>query len=138
MTALFDGRNATEHAAAAAEAARAINHITGWPAGLTYPSDAYQVLGDLARAAAMLPQACRQIADQLDDWHAAGLIGIDPATRYAGDPGAAVLATTSGLDEAATTARRVSAVLDDAAHALAWAHWTGPNLDDTDQAEARP
>jgi hypothetical protein len=48
MTAVFDGRSATEHAEAAAEAIRAINHITGWPTVLTYPSAAYCVLGQLA------------------------------------------------------------------------------------------
>jgi hypothetical protein len=86
MTALFDGGNATEHAEAAADAVRAINHITSWPAALGDPAEAYTVLGHLAAVAAMLPQAFVQISRQVTAWHDAGLIGIDPGTRYHDSP----------------------------------------------------
>jgi hypothetical protein len=84
MTALFDGRSATEHGEAATDAARAINHITSWPAGLAYPSEAHTILGHLAAVAATLPQAFVQIRRHVAAWHDDGLIGIDPGTRYHG------------------------------------------------------
>ena len=128
----FDGRDVREHAEAAADAVRAINHITGWPDGLAYPSDAYAVLGQLATVAARLPQACHQIAAQLAGWHAAGHIGIDPGTRYADNPTGALDAATRALGDAAATAGRLYGALHDAAQALAFAHWTGPDQHDHD------
>lgn len=126
MTAVFDGRTATEHAEAAADAVRAINHITGWPAGLTYPSEAYRVLGQLATVAARLPQACEQIARQLRRWSDAGQVGVDAGTTWAGNPAGAVLDALAGLDEGAGAAEHLYAGLDQASAALCYAHYTGP------------
>jgi hypothetical protein len=133
MTAVLDGRTAAVPADAAADAVRAINHITGWPRGLVYPSETYRVLGQLATVAARLPQACEQIARKLAIWRDAGHLGIDPGTRHVGDPAAAVRAATTGLDDAATTAARLSEAQHEAAAALAYAHYTGPDLDDVQE-----
>ena len=133
MTALFDGRSAAEHAEAATEAVRAINHITGWPAGLTYPAEAYRVLGQLATVAARLPQACEQIARQLRCWSDARHIGIDTGTTWAGNPSGAVLDALAGLDEAAVAAEHLYAGLDQASAALCYAHYTGPEPDDRER-----
>jgi hypothetical protein len=130
MTAAFDGHSATEHAEAAADAVRAINHITGRPAGLTYPSEAYRIVGQLATVAARLPQACEQITRQLRRWSDAGQVGIDAGTTWAGNPAGAVLDALAGLDEAAVAAEHLYAGLDQASGALCYAHYTGPDLDD--------
>jgi hypothetical protein len=132
MTAQFDGRNATEHAKAATEAVRAINHHPGWPAehGLSNPSDAYAVVERLAPLAAMLPQACMQIDRTLARWHAAEQIGIGPGTKWAGDPAGAVLAARAGLACAGVTAQQLYAALHDTAEAVAYAHYTGAEPDD--------
>jgi len=97
------------------------------------------VLGQLATVAARLPQACQQITAQLAGWRDAGLIGIDPGTRYSDNPAGAVHAATTALDDAAATARRLYGALHDAAEALAFAHWTSPDPDDdldNDEQEA--
>src|SRR6266496_4395540 len=127
MTAVFDGRTATEHAEAATDAVRAINHITGWPAGLAYPSEAYRVLGQLATVAARLPQACKQITRQLITWDSAGLIGFDPGTTYAGHTVAAVVDAMHRLDDAARAARYLEHTLAEATHVLTYAHHAAPN-----------
>ncbi|HEY3718414.1 MAG TPA: hypothetical protein VGL39_28150 [Jatrophihabitantaceae bacterium] len=123
----FDGRDVREHAAAAAEAVRAINHITGWPHGMTYPSDAYSVLSRLAAVAAMLRQAFGQIDRQLAAWHAAGHVGIDRGTPFAGNPSGALATVTAALDEAAAGAEHLYVGLDHAGQTLSAAHWTGPD-----------
>jgi hypothetical protein len=134
MTAVFDGRTATEHAEAATDAVRAINHITGRPAGLDYPSEAYTILGHLAAVAAMLPQACMQIDRTLARWHAAEPIGIDRGTKWAGDPAGAVLAARAGLACAGVTAQQLYAALHEAAEAVAYGHYTGAEPDDGGRA----
>jgi hypothetical protein len=122
MNALFDGRAATEHAATATEAVRAINHITSWPAGLDYPSQAYTVLGHLAAVAAMVPQAFLQISRHVAAWYDAGLLGIDPGTRYHGFTDEAVADLDAALNVAADAACALYG-------ALAHAHHTDPDPD---------
>jgi hypothetical protein len=129
MTAVFDGRSATEHAEAATDAVRAINHITSWPAGLDDPSEAYTVLGHLAAVAAMLPQAFVQISRQVTAWHDAGLIGIDPGTRYHGFTGEAVADLHAALTVAADAACALYGALTHATNVLAHAHHLDPDRD---------
>ncbi len=113
-----------EHADAAAEAIRAINHLTLW-GGLAYPAEAYQLLGDLATLAYRLPQAFAQLARQLDDWHTAGRVRIDPGTEFANSPGLAIATATSYLrDDAVPTAERLAAALNQAQQSLAYASYT--------------
>jgi hypothetical protein len=122
----FDGLDVIEHAGAAAEAIRAINHITSWRGGgMTYPSDAYAVLTGLAATAAMLPQAVNQIAAVVRAMHAGALIGIDPGTRWEGDPAGAVEHAHAALALACLSAAQLHTALHTAAEALAFAHWTG-------------
>src|SRR6266536_2443939 len=117
-----------EHADAAAKAIRAINHLTLW-GGLAYPAEAYQLLGDLATLAYRLPQALAQLARQLDDWHTAGRVRIDPGTEFADNPGLAIATATSYLrDDAVPTAERLAAALNQAQQSLAYASYT-----DTDE-----
>jgi hypothetical protein len=129
MTALFDGRSATEHAEAATEAVRAINHINSSQNVLDKPSEAYRVLGQLATLAARLPQACKQITRQLITWDSAGQLGFDPGTTYAGHSAAAVVDAMHRLDDAARAARYLEHVLAEAAHVLTYAHHTDPAPD---------
>jgi hypothetical protein len=125
----FDGHNVIEHAAHAAEAMRAINHITGWPTGLTYPSDAYTVLGELAAFVARLPQALRQIEARLLRWHADGHIGIDRGTEFGGRPASAVAEATNALQRARYSSADLFLSLDTAGQAVGNAHWTGPDTE---------
>jgi hypothetical protein len=123
----FDGRDVREHASAAAEAIRAINHITGWPRGMTYPSDAYSVVSRLTTVAAMLPQAFRQIDSWITEWHAAGRIGIDRGQLFADDQGEVVAVAVFALAKAGEWANALHGALDTAANVLSAAHWTGPD-----------
>jgi hypothetical protein len=133
MTAVFDGRTATEHAEAATDAVRAINHITSWPAGLHDPAEAYTVLGHLAAVAAMLPQTFGQISRQVTAWHDAGQIGIDPGTRYHGFTGEAVTDLDAALTAAAHAAGALYGALTHATNVLAHAHHLDPGRDTDDQ-----
>jgi len=113
-----------EHADAAAEAIRAINHLTLW-GGLAYPAEAYQLLGDLATLAYRLPHTLAQLARQLDDWHTAGRVRIDPGTEFADNPALAIATATSYLrDDAVPTAERLAAALNQAQQSLAFASYT--------------
>jgi hypothetical protein len=136
----FDGRDVREHAIDADESIRAINHITGWPHGMTYPSDAYTVISNLAALAAKLPQAFRQIDHTLHRWNAAGHVGIDRGRTYEGNPGGAVAETSRALAEAGNSAAELYTALDEAVQLLAGAHWTGPDpyveiVDDRDDTD---
>jgi hypothetical protein len=135
---VFDGLTAVEHAEAAAEAIRAINHLTINDTALGYPSDAWRLVGQLATLTARLPQAFEQITGQLNRWQQAGLIGIDPGTRYAGDPATAVATAGLVLTESATVAAAaLHSALTIAGEALTYAHYTGPDIehDDTERDE---
>jgi hypothetical protein len=133
MSAVFDGRTAAQHAEATTAAVRAISHITGWPAGLDYPSEAYTVLGHLAAVAAMVPQALVQISRQVTAWHDAGLIGIDPGTRYHGFTGEAIADLDAALTVAADAACALDGALINASNVLAHAHQVGPDRGDDDR-----
>jgi hypothetical protein len=133
MTALFDGRSATEHAEAATDAVRAINHITSSPTGLDDPAEAYTMLGHLVAVAAMLPQAFVQISRHVTAWHDAGLIGIDPGTRYHDFTGEAVTDLDAALTVAADAACALYGALTHATNVLAYAHQVDPGRDTDEQ-----
>src|SRR5437899_6570763 len=94
---VFDGLTACEHAEAAAEAIRAINHVTLHDTALPYPSDAHRLLGAFITLTERLPQALQQTAQRITRWQQAGELGIDPGTDYAADPDRAAAATVAGL-----------------------------------------
>ena len=75
-----------DHAEAAAEAIRALNHATivsGDPAGYQWPSDVDSVIGNLQLLAERLPQALQQARDWLADQLDAGRVGHDDPARKA-------------------------------------------------------
>jgi hypothetical protein len=131
--AVFDGKTATEHAEDAAQAIRAINHLTFHASALAYPSDAWRLIGQLNVLAARLPQAFRQIAHLLQRWQDAGQVGIDPGTRYAGNPALAIATAEIHLTEDATVAAgQLAEALDVVWEALTYAHHIDPDTDDRD------
>lgn len=68
----------------AAEAIRSINHLTMSPGdGWTYPSDAYSLVGNLARVAMMLPQALDQIGALIEPLDTGGNLRSDKDTLAA-------------------------------------------------------
>jgi hypothetical protein len=116
----------------AAAAIRALNHSTlpanGSP-GLTYPSDAYRTLGALSMLADRLPQVLRQVASYLMRELQMDHVDIDGGA-HAGDPMGAIGTAASLLDEQAVrAARQLAAILDDAQQAIAFASYTGPDVE---------
>jgi len=102
-----------DHATAAAEAVRSLNHAT-LGGGYRWPSQVYDTLGELERAARMLPQALNQAALWLERQHDAGRIGHDD-----GDPGLAVQITIGKLGAAIEAATSLSRALSGAQAACA-------------------
>lgn len=107
-------------ASAAAESVRSLNHATLSPgrAGWEEPSDAYDVIGGLDRAASMLPQALDQVWSLLSGLAADGHLGSDRGTVTA-DMAEARLA----LDEARAAAQRLNAALTRAHSATSHLAW---------------
>lgn len=132
--------SAAELAQEAAEAVRALSHVTIFPdgdGGLRYPADVYATLGELATLGHRLPQAVRQLTAFLHRQHQAGHVAIDAGTRYAGDPAAAVEGATVFLQVAEQLAEQLGAALDQAAQALAFASYSGPEPGAEAGAEVR-
>jgi hypothetical protein len=127
---VFDGLTACEHAEAAAEAIRAINHVSLHDAALPYPSDAYRLLGALITLAERLPQALQQTAQRITRWADAGELGIDSGTAYAGDPERAAVEAVAGLHAAAIAAGQLRDALSQARRAITYAHYIDPAGDD--------
>jgi hypothetical protein len=116
----------------AADAIRVLNHTTlpadGSP-GLRYPSDAYRTLGALSMLADRLPQALRQVASFLIRELQLDHVDVDGGA-HGGDPIGAIGAAASLLDEQAVrAARQLAAILDDAQQAIAFASYTGPDVE---------
>jgi len=123
---VFDGLTACEHAQAAAEAIRAINHVTLHNTALPYPSDAHRLLGALITLAERLPQALQQTAQRITRWQHAGELGIDPGTDHAGDPDRAAVDAVAGLHAGAIAAGQLRDALSQARRAISYAHYTDP------------
>lgn len=91
----------------AAEAVRVLNHATmqkrvggGWE----YPSDAYDVIGDLSLIAMRLPQVLRQTGLFIDEFANDGRLGVDAG-------GTDVAGMQSDLGAALEDAMNAAAVL---------------------------
>jgi hypothetical protein len=125
--AVQDGLTAVEHAQTAADAVRAINHLTYHDTALPYPADSWRLLTHLATAAHRLPQALDQTARHMASRRERGLIGIDPGTDYAGNAHVAVSHSLAGLARAERAAAELAAALDAAAHPLTYAHHAEPD-----------
>ena len=67
----------------AAGAVRSLNHATLGGQGLDQPADAYELIGELALAAAGLPQLLAQVGRWLASALAAGRLGCDDGTEPA-------------------------------------------------------
>jgi hypothetical protein len=126
MTSVFENKTAIEHAKAAAEAIRAINHLTMHHTGLPYPTHADQVISELVTLAGRRPQAFRQIAAQVQYWEEAGELGIDYSDYPAGETASIRRYLTKDAPLAAGALHDALAVVDEA---LAHAYYAGP-LDD--------
>jgi hypothetical protein len=134
-TSVFDGKTAVEHAHVAAEAVRAINHLTYHDTALPFPADVWRLLNHLATVAHRLPQALQQTDRLLARLHGRGAIGIDVGTDYDGGVTRAVGDTLTALRQAEAAASDLAAALDRAAGPLTYAHHvaTASDTDHTTQ-----
>jgi hypothetical protein len=71
----MSARTPTEHASAAAESIRQLNHALY--AGFAEPSDAYSTVGGLSHLVMMLPQALTMIRDAVQDLEIGGHLYSD-------------------------------------------------------------
>ena len=100
-----------DHADAAAEAIRALNHATlrhGDPAGYAWPSDVDSVIAELQLVAERLPQALQQAREWLADQLVAGRVGHDTPGRK---PAFAAAVVVGHLNEAEFCAQALAATL---------------------------
>ena len=89
----------------AAGAVRSLNHATLGGDGLGQPADAYELIGELALAAAGLPQLLAQVGRWLASALAAGRLGCDDGTSPAGAVSGARLFISGARSTAAALAR---------------------------------
>jgi hypothetical protein len=134
MTSVFENKTAIGHAKVAAEAIRAINHLTMHHTRLPYPTHAYQVISELVTLAGRLPQAFRQIAAQVQYWAEAGELGIDYSEDPAGETASIRRYLTKDAPLAAGALHNALAVVDDA---LARAYHAGPRDDGAAHSEEK-
>jgi hypothetical protein len=129
LDARLNGPHDDDHTSAAAdlaaEAVRFLNYATGShaPAGLTFPSTAYSIAGNLGMAADRMPQLFDQLAFWLAAEDAAGMLAMDDRTP----PSAAVADANSRLADAAALARRLADTLNAVQSALSAVNGNGPN-----------
>jgi hypothetical protein len=89
----------------AAGAVRSLNHATLGGEGLAHPADAYSLLGELALAAAGLPQLLAQVGRWLASALAARRPGCDDGTEPAAAVSGAWLFLSGARGSAAALAR---------------------------------
>lgn len=106
---MTDATTPAEVADQAAEAIRQLNHkLIG--AGLTYPADAYETIGNLRTLTDRLPQALGLIAKWLQQEHDRGTIAHDSG----GDVSEYALAVVDALRRAQEDAELLATALDGA------------------------
>jgi hypothetical protein len=88
----------------AAEAVRALNHLTLGGDGLGQPAEAYEVLGELSRTASRLPQLLGQLGTWLASALAGGRLGCDDGSDPAGPVSGAWLFLSGARGSAAALA----------------------------------
>jgi hypothetical protein len=123
------GKTVVEHAEEAAEAIRAINHVTFHAGSLPRPSDAWRLINALATTAHRLGQALEQTGQIVRGQHERGELGIDHGTTYADQPAMAVSDCLAGLDDAAHASALLAEALDRAGRPLTYAHYIRPDSD---------
>lgn len=99
----------------AAEAIRAMNHLTRDGQGLEYPSDVYDVVASVKIMSERLPQLFGQLTEWLWAEHAAGRVGHDSG----GDAGLNVAGAESYLADASAAAHALYDALNSAHTELA-------------------
>lgn len=132
----IDGPHGSEYsrqvAQAASEAVRVLNHAT-FPdraPGLEWPSDVYDVLGNLSSAAAGMPQLSRQLAAWVANETAAGYVRENASYGpHGGDAQTASRSLAGHLTEAAALAARLAEVLSAARRDTAGLESTRPAPD---------
>jgi hypothetical protein len=96
-------------------AVRSLNHATLGGAGLDWPADAYELIGELSLAAAGLPQLLAQVGRWLAAALASGKLGCDDGT----DPVAAVSGAWLFISDARAAAAALARDLGQAQQQLA-------------------
>lgn len=109
----------------AAEAVRAMNHLTGSPGALEYPSDVHRLLGQLDVLAGRLPQLLAQLLLFLGNQDADGHVVADYG-RYAGRTDEAMADVALALAAAITSANELQAALAAAQSPCSGLSYTGP------------
>ena len=117
-TAVTDAPGTLALARTAAGAVRSLNHATLGGQGLAQPADAYELIGELALAAAGLPQLLAQVGRWLAAALAAGQLGCDDGT----DPAGAVSGAWLFISDARSTAAALARDLGQAQQQLAAVH----------------
>ena len=115
----------------AAGAVRSLNHATLGGEGLAQPADAYELIGELALAAAGLPQLLAQVGRWLASALAAGRLGCDDGT----DPAGAVSGAWLFISDARNTAAALARDLGCAQQQLAAVHGR-PSADQAEEGES--
>ena len=103
-------RPTVDHAATAAEAVRALNHLTLGRRALGEPAELDRLVAELAIMAGRLPQLLRQLRGWLDAEQHAGRLRSDNTT----DPARIVDRAAAELTEAGHAAHELGRALDDA------------------------
>ena len=115
----------------AAGAVRSLNHATLGGEGLAQPADAYELIGELALAAAGLPQLLAQVGRWLASALAAGRLGCDDGT----DPAGAVSGAWLFISDARNTAAALARDLGCAQQQLAAVNG-GPSAEEAEEGES--
>ena len=115
----------------AAGAVRSLNHATLGGQGLAQPADVYELIGELALAAAGLPQLLAQVDRWLASALAAGRLGCDDGT----DPAGAVSGAWLFISDARNTAAALARNLGCAQQQLAAVNG-GPSAEEAEEGES--
>ena len=116
-------RPTVENAATAAEAVRALIHLTLDRDALSEPAELDRLVAELAIMTGRLPQLLRQLRGWLDTEQHAGRLRTDDTT----DPARIVDRAATRLDAAGHVANNLNRALDDAHQLLAHLAATEPN-----------
>ena len=119
----ISSRPTVDHAATAAEAVRALIHLTLGRRALSEPAELDRLVAELAIMAGRLPQLLRQLRGWLDAEQHAGRLRSDDTT----DPARIVDRATAELAEAGHAAHDLGRALDDAHQLLAHLAATEPD-----------
>jgi hypothetical protein len=128
---------ATQLATQAAEAIRAMNHLTlGSTEALSSPAELDDVITALAQVTARLPQLLTQLASWLGTQHQPGWLRLDAFSPHP-DPRTAIGEAIKDLTAASSCARQAGRALHCAHHTLAHLALATADGDEDDQRGSR-